>query len=70
MLKRIWDLYYSGFKNMPQWGKTLWLIVFIKLVIIFFVFKFLLMPNYLTKNFKDSKAKSEHVLEILTNKQQ
>lgn len=70
MLKRIWDLYYSGFKNMPQWGKTLWLIVFIKLVIMFFVFKFLLMPNYLTKNFKDSKAKSEHVLEILTNKQQ
>ncbi len=70
MLKRIWDLYYSGFKNMPQWGKTLWLIVFIKLIIMFFVFKFLLMPNYLTKNFKDSKAKSEHVLEILTNKQQ
>lgn len=70
MLKRIWDLYYSGFKNMPQWGKTLWLIVLVKLVIMFFVFKFLLMPDYLAKNFKDSKAKGEHVLEVLTNKQQ
>lgn len=32
MLKKVWDLYYDGFKNMPRWGRTLWLIIIIKLV--------------------------------------
>ncbi|WP_277613070.1 DUF4492 domain-containing protein [Odoribacter lunatus] len=68
MLKQIWHLYYDGFRNMPQWGKILWTIVIIKVLILFLVFKFLLMPNYLNTHYNSDREKSEHVLNELINK--
>lgn len=46
---RIWDLYYSGFKNMTV-GKTLWLVILIKLFIIFFILKLFFFPNIIKQN--------------------
>ena len=68
MLKKAWYLYYDGFKNMPRWGRTLWLIIIIKLSIMFLVFKLLLMPNYLNSHYDSAEAKSEHVFKELTTK--
>jgi len=68
MLKRVWHLYYDGFRDMPRWGKMLWAIILIKVLILFFVFKFLLMPNYLNTHYATDREKSEHVLNELTNK--
>lgn len=48
-LYRAFDLYYDGFRNMTL-GKTLWLIIFIKLFIIFAVLKVFFFPNYIGKN--------------------
>ena len=45
-LYRTFDLYYDGFRHMTL-GKTLWLIIFIKLFVIFFVFKLFFFPNYI-----------------------
>lgn len=60
---RVWDLYYDGFRNMNI-GKTLWLIIAIKLFIIFVVLKIFFFPDFLS-----SKAdKSEYVSEQITNR--
>ena len=68
MLKKVWRLYYDGFKNMPRWGRTLWLIIIIKLCIMFLVFKLWLMPNYLNSHYDSAEEKSNHVFEELTTK--
>ena len=68
MLKKVWRLYYDGFKNMPRWGRNLWLIILIKLCIMFLVFKLWLMPNYLNSHYDSAEEKSNHVFEELTTK--
>ena len=45
-LYRAFDLYYDGFRNMTL-GKTLWLIIAIKLFIMFAVLKLFFFPNYI-----------------------
>ena len=67
MLRKAWDLYYDGFRNMPR-GRTLWLIIIIKLCIMFLVFKLWLMPNYLNSHYDSAEEKSNHVFEELTTK--
>lgn len=63
-LKKIYHFYRDGFKNMTV-GKTLWLIVLIKLFIMFIVLKIFFFPNYLNTNFHDDKSKADHVREQL-----
>lgn len=45
-LYRIYDLYQDGFRHMTI-GRTLWLIILIKLFVIFVVLKIFFFPNYL-----------------------
>jgi hypothetical protein len=65
-LKRFFIFYYEGFKNMT-WGKSVWIIILIKLFIFFFILKIFFFPNLLEKNFSNDKERGEHVLENLTN---
>ena len=68
MLRKAWDLYYDGFRNMPRWGRTLWLIIIIKLCIMFLVFKLWLRPNYLNSHYDSAAEKSILDCEELTTK--
>lgn len=56
---RIFRFYLDGFRGM-QLGKTLWLIILIKLFIMFFILKLFFFPNYLGR-FESDAAKEEHV---------
>ncbi|NVO02234.1 MAG: DUF4492 domain-containing protein [Bacteroidetes bacterium] len=58
-------MYYDGFKNMTI-GKNLWIIIFIKLFIIFIVLKLIFFPNFLNSKFTTDKEKSDYVIEQLT----
>lgn len=62
---KVFYFYYDGFRSMTV-GKKLWLIIFIKLFIMFAVLKLFFFPNYLKKNFNSDKERSEYVLEQLT----
>ena len=53
-LYRFFDLYYDGFKNMTL-GKTLWLVILIKLFIIFIILELLFFPNFIKSNAEDGK---------------
>lgn len=64
---RIYRFYAEGFKSMPRWGKQVWLVVLIKLFIMFAILKIFFFPNFLKTNFKTDAERSDHVLENLTN---
>jgi len=60
----LYTFYRDGFKNMTV-GKTLWLIIFIKLFIMFVVLRIFFFPNYLNSNFNSEEGKSNHVRQAL-----
>ncbi|GBU07422.1 DUF4492 domain-containing protein [Bacteroidales bacterium] len=60
-------LYVEGFKKMT-WGRTLWIIIFIKLFIMFAVLKVFFFPNFLNSKADTPDQKSEYVSKELTNR--
>lgn len=46
---KVFHLYYDGFRNM-ELGKTLWLIIAIKVFVIFCVLKLFFFPNFLKQH--------------------
>lgn len=63
----IYRFYYEGFSNMSGWGKKVWLIILIKLFIMFAILKIFFFQDFLKTNYPTDKERSEHVLEQLTN---
>lgn len=55
----IWNFYLEGFRSMTL-GRTLWLIIIVKLFIMFFILKIFFFPNYLG-HLSTDKEKSEYV---------
>ena len=66
ILKRVFKFYYEGFRNMTL-GKTLWILIIIKLFIFFFIMKIFFFPDVLKKEYSTDEEISQHVLENLTN---
>lgn len=65
--RRVWDLYYDGFKSMTV-GKTLWTIILVKLFIFFVIMKMLFFPNILKRDYATDEERAEHVRnELLKN---
>lgn len=65
LINRIFRFYYEGFTSMSWWGKRIWLILLIKLFVIFIILKFFFFPDFLKKNYQTDEQRSEHVLEQL-----
>lgn len=61
---RIFYFYRDGFRRMTV-GKQLWLIIFIKLFIMFAILKLFFFPNFLQTNFSTDEERSDYVLEQL-----
>jgi len=59
ILIRIYRFYLEGFKSMTL-GKTIWLIILVKLFIMFFILKLFFFPSYLGQ-FDNDTEKGEHV---------
>ena len=64
-LQKIFYFYYDGFRNMTV-GKNLWIIIIIKLVIIFLVLKIFFFPDFLKEKFSNDKQRSDYVINDLT----
>ncbi|MBC8317848.1 MAG: DUF4492 domain-containing protein [Desulfobulbaceae bacterium] len=65
MLREISQFYIDGFRSMRV-GRKLWIIIFIKLFIMFGVLKIYFFPNYLNTNFPTDETRAEHVLDKIT----
>ncbi len=66
LLKRVFNFYYHGFSNMSRWGKQIWLIIFIKLFIMFAILKLFFFPNFLKSNFDTKQERGDYVIEQMT----
>jgi uncharacterized membrane protein len=65
ILKNIFQFYYQGFRGMTV-GKKLWIIILIKLIVIFFVLKIFFFPDFMKTNFKTNEERSNYILNHLT----
>ena len=61
-----WRFYFDGFRDMSKWGKQVWIIILIKLFILFAILKIFFFPDFLKTNYKTDRERSDHVLENLT----
>ena len=64
--QRAFNLYYDGFRQMTL-GRTLWLIIGIKLFVIFIVLKLLFFPDFIGQNAEKGKE-AEFVAKELSNR--
>ncbi|HIT15876.1 MAG TPA: DUF4492 domain-containing protein [Candidatus Avimuribaculum pullicola] len=68
IIKEIANFYIDGFRNMTV-GKSLWILILIKLFLIFVVLKFFFFPNFLNDNFDTDEQRAQHVRnELINNK--
>jgi hypothetical protein len=66
-LIRAWHFYRDGFANLSWWGRRVWIIILIKLFIIFIILKLFFFHNFLGSKFESDREKSEYVMDKLTN---
>lgn len=66
MVKKVFNFYYEGFKNMT-WGRKLWGIILLKLFIMFVILRIFFFPDFLKRDFDTDEERSRHVLDQLTN---
>ena len=65
-IKNIFNFYLDGFRNMTV-GKNLWIIILIKLFIMFVILKLFFFQDFLGSKFNNNQDKSDYVMEQLTN---
>lgn len=65
LLIRIFRFYYQGFKEMTV-GKKLWVIILIKLFIMFVILKIFFFQDFLKTRFNTENERSKYVIDQLT----
>ncbi|MEA4966871.1 MAG: DUF4492 domain-containing protein [Bacteroidaceae bacterium] len=61
VFKKVFLFYYQGFSSMTL-GKTLWMIILIKLFIMFAILKVFFFPNFLSSKGDSKEEKSEYIV--------
>jgi len=65
LLKSVYAFYAEGFQRMKL-GKTLWLLIALKLFVLFAIVKWLFFPDVLQEKFQTDQERSEYILQQLT----
>ncbi|MBN2165538.1 MAG: DUF4492 domain-containing protein [Marinilabiliaceae bacterium] len=65
--KRIYNFYAEGFRTLSPYAKTLWLIILLKLFVMFFILKIFFFRDTYKNRFDGEKEISEHVINQITN---
>ena len=64
IFKQIWFFYYDGFRTMTI-GKKLWIIILIKIFILFFILRLFFFPDFLKSRFNSNKERGDYVRDEL-----
>lgn len=64
-IKSIVEFYLEGFRSMTI-GRKLWMIIIIKLFIMFFILKVFFFQNFLASKFTSDTEKSNYITDQLT----
>lgn len=63
-LQRVYYFYVDGFRAMTL-GRTLWLIIAIKVIVFFVILRFIFFPNYLNTKASTDEQKAEYVRQLM-----
>lgn len=66
MFKRIFKFYLDIFRHPDITSRKLWVLILIKLFIIFVVFRLFFFPDLLKKKYTNDSDRAAHVLDNLT----
>ncbi len=69
IVSRITRFYVEGFKSMTNVGRSLWLLIIIKVIIMFAVLKIFFFPDILSDTYNDDGERAEAVRNALTERQ-
>ncbi|MGQ1945906.1 DUF4492 domain-containing protein [Geofilum sp. OHC36d9] len=61
------NFYIEGFKTMPNWARTLWIIILVKLFVMFVVLKLFFFQNEMKIHYTTDEERANHVIEQITN---
>lgn len=67
MIRKIIHFYADGFRNMTT-GRSLWVLIIVKLVIIFGVLKLFFFPDLLSRDYDTDEQRAEAVRTSLSNR--
>jgi hypothetical protein len=67
LFRKVYIFYYEGFKGMSKTGRTLWLIIFVKLLIMFAILKMFFFPDILKTKYSTDKERADYVIDNLTS---
>ena len=63
--RRVWRLYADGFRGMTV-GRSLWIIIIVKLVVMFAILKLFFFPDLLSTNYDNDADRAAAVRSALT----
>ncbi|MDE6557151.1 MAG: DUF4492 domain-containing protein [Duncaniella sp.] len=64
---KIYRLYYDGFRSMTI-GRTLWVVIIVKLVVMFVVLRLFFFPNVLEENYSSDAERAAAVRESMIDR--
>ncbi|HUS87578.1 MAG TPA: DUF4492 domain-containing protein [Bacteroidales bacterium] len=67
-IRKVINFYLEGFRNLPDWGVKVWVVIIFKLFIMFFILKLFFFPDLLKRDFGSDSERSKYMLEQLTTK--
>lgn len=63
----VWRFYYDGFRSMTV-GRTLWVMILLKLFVFFVIMKMLFFPDILKRDYDSDEERASHVRHELTTR--
>lgn len=60
-------LYYDGFRQMPRWGRIVWTVIVIKLIIMFGVLKVFFFHDTLNTRYDTEAQRTEAVIQDIVD---
>lgn len=66
-LTAIYNFYADGFRTLSPWGRKIWVIILIKLFIMFAIFKLFFFRETLSNRFSTDQERANHVIEQITS---
>lgn len=67
MIRRVIDLYVDGFRSMT-WGRKLWALIIVKLILLFGVMKLFFFPDILSRDYDNDTERAAAVRTILSHR--
>lgn len=65
--RRVWRLYYDGFRSMTV-GRTLWIVIAVKLFIMFAILKLFFFPDLLGRDYDTDADRAQAVRSALVSR--